>query len=285
MQPTVKLTLHNFVNSSDFIKIANKLNHIVDTKRVYKLVDINDDDMKFYSLTDAKHTVMSKPRNKVFVYNGSTINCMTPKAKRYLIDTKVFYIINVEGDNNDSMVISGEGFVAPDNDPVDAKDIEAKYDTYFKKNAGQYNYVSLENIIPINGKFNDAHHLDNVGYNLLVGTYNTHGYHNVMRKYWGVDADPGFHCHYDFAKKAISFDFNALDGVNNDDQIMLDYLKLFNGTDIQISALDDFIRGTGLNTVDYPRIIDLMDELNTQTGIDFAIRIEKINEQTTWALT
>lgn len=267
MQPTVKLALHDFANSNDFIKIANKLNHIVDTKRVYKLVDINDDDIKFYSLTDAKHTVMSKPRTKVFVYNGSTIDCMTPKAKRYLIDTKVFYVINVEGDDNDSMVISGEGFVAPDNDPVDAKDIETKYDTYFKKNTGHYNYVSLENIIPINGKFNDAHHLGNVGYNLLVGSYDTKGYNTVMRKCWGVEADPGFHCHYDFANKTISFDFEPSDFEN-----VRTYLMQFNGIDVQISGLKDFVWAIGLEK-DYPKIMDLMDELHAQTGIDFAIKL------------
>lgn len=285
MKPTVRLTLHNFANSNDFLKIANKLNHIVDTKRVYKLVDINDDEMQFYSLTDAKHTVLSKPANKVFVYNGSTIKCMTPKAKRYLIDTKIFYVINVEGDENDSMVISGEGFVAPDNDPIDAKAIEAKYDKYFERIKGQYNYVSLENIFPINGKFNDAHHLDNVGYNLLVGAYDTKGYNTVMCNYWGVGFDIGFNCHYDFAKRTISFAFNAMEGKNRDEGIMLNYIKSFNGTDVPISALADFIRDSDLNTFDYPRILDVMDELNVQTGVDFAVRIEKIDEQTTWTLT
>lgn len=267
MQPTVKLTLHNFVNSSDFIKIANKLNHIVDTKRVYKLVDITKNGFKFYSLTDPNHTILTKPVNKVFIYDDSRVHCLRPLDQAYLTDNEIFYRVNVEDDNSDSLVISGKHFAVPESEPRNPKDIEFKYDMYFARNNGQYNYVSLENIIPVHGHFYDAHKLDIVGFNLKYHSQEDGSYQNVMRESWSVKSDPRFMCHYNFANKTISFDFDPIDAEN-----VRTYLMQFDGIDVQISGLKDFVWVIGFEK-DYPKIMNVMEELHKQTNVDFAIKL------------
>lgn len=267
MYQSVKLTLHNFANSNDFIKIANKLNHIVDTKRVYKLVDINDDDMKFYSLTDPNHTILTKPVNKVFIYDGSSVHCLRPLDQAYLTNNEIFYRVNVEDDNSDSLVISGKHFAVPENEPHNPKDVEDKYIKYFERNEGQYNYVSLENILPIHGHFFDAHKLDMVGFNLKYHSQEYGSYQSVMRESWSVKSDPCFMCHYNFANKTISFDFEPSDFEN-----VKTYLMQFNGLDVQISGLKDFVRAIGLEK-NYPKIMNVMETLSKQTNVDFAIKL------------
>lgn len=267
MQPTVKLTLHNFVNSSDFIKIANKLNHIVDTKRVYKLVDITKNGFKFYSLTDPNHTILTKPVNKVFIYDDSRVHCLRPLDQAYLTNNEIFYRVNVEDDNSDSLVISGKHFAVPESEPRNPKDIEFKYDMYFARNNGQYNYVSLENIIPVHGHFYDAHKLDIVGFNLKYHSQEDGSYQNIMRESWSVKSDPRFMCHYNFANKTISFDFDPIDAEN-----VRTYLMQFDGIDVQISGLKDFVWAIGFEK-DYPKIMNVMEELHKQTNVDFAIKL------------
>lgn len=272
MKPAVKLTIHNFANTSDFIKIANTLNNIVDTNRVYKLDDINEDELKFYSLTDKNHTVLTQPMDKVFVYDNSRVHPIEPLNKAHLIDNKVFYRVNVEGDVSDALVVSGNHFEAPENDPRDPKAIEDKYNEYFEKNDSQYNYVSFENIIPFHGRFFDAHKLDDLGFNLKYHSKEDFGYHIKMSELWGVEEDPGFNCKYDFINKTISFDFDPADGVKHNAENVKTYLLQFNGIDVQISGLNDFVWGAGFEE-DYPKIMDVMEELSRQTDVDFAIRL------------
>lgn len=267
MYQSVKLTLHNFANSKDFIKIANKLNNIVDTNRVYKLDDIDEDELKFYSLTDKSHTILTQPMNKIFVYDNSSVHLIEPLDKANLIDDKVFYRVNVEDDDSDALVISGKHFEAPENEPRNPQDVEDKYAKYFERNDGQYNYVSLENIVPIHGNFFDAHKLDTVGFNLKYHSQEECSYQSMVNEVWGVTSDPCFRCHYDFANKTISFDFEPSDFEN-----VRTYLMQFNGLDVEISGLNDFVWAIRFED-DYPKIMDLMAELHGQTGVDFAIKL------------
>lgn len=267
MYKSVKLTIHNFANTSDFIKIANTLNNIVDTNRVYKLDDINEDELKFYSLTDKSHNILTQPMDKVFVYDDSRVHSIESLDKVHLIDNKIFYRVNVEDDASDALVISGNHFAVPEHEPRNPKDVENKYATYFERNDGQYNYVSLENILPIHGNFFDAHKLDTVGFNLKYHSQEECSYQSVMNEVWGATSDPRFRCHYDFINKNISFDFEP-----SDFEHVSTYLIQFNGTAVEISGLNDFVWAIGYEE-DYPKIMDLMDELHDQTGVDFAIRL------------
>lgn len=45
---TTRMILSNFDNTSDYLKVANVLNNIVDTQRIFRIDSINTTEARFY---------------------------------------------------------------------------------------------------------------------------------------------------------------------------------------------------------------------------------------------
>lgn len=273
-----RITLEKFKNDSDFLKVANVLNHIVDTKRLFGIISIDAYKSKFYSLTDEGQTIITKPTKDVLIYEKHKAKPLSEKHIKQLNQksTVVYQLHISNGKHQNKFVIADENFIPLDDEPENRDAISIKYAQAFVQHQNKYNYVSLENVVPINDKFVDLLNTNDDDLLFPISKYSQNSIPNVKTNLWGVRQDPKFDCNYDITKKSISFDFNASDGEYRSFTIMDNFLKYYEDTEIRMSTIDDFTSKAMQNVEEFPQIIQCMYHLYLKTNVDFTIKLTNI---------
>lgn len=272
---TTRIILSNFDNTSDYLKVANVLNNIVDTKRIFRIDAVNTTETRLYSLTDIDHKILVKPTDDVMIYDRYQIKPLSNENIQKLNkDKTIVYHLNVENEKyKDKFIIADEKFVPNDDEPEDRNAIVAKYLKYFTEQKNQYNYVSLENVVPLTDKFVDLNDKSDADLLFPISRYEPNSVPSVKTNLWGIKQDPNFDCKYNFARKHISFDFNASDGQYRDDKIMDDFLDYYDSVGVSMSNIDDFASKAVLNIEAFPQIMQCMYKLYMKTNVDFTVKL------------
>lgn len=272
---TTRMILSNFKTPSDYLKVANVLNNIVDTKRIFRIDSINATETRFHSLTDPEQKILTKPTENVMIYDRYQVKPLSDENIQKLNQDKtVVYRLNVETEKyKDKFIIADEKFIPNDDEPEDRNAIATKYLKYFIEQKNQYNYVSLENVVPITDKFIDLNDKSEADLLFPISRYEPNSVPSVKTNLWGIKQDPNFDCKYNFARKRISFDFNASDGQYRDDKIMDDFLDYYDGVGVSMSNIDDFASKAVLNIDAFPQIMQCMYKLYMKTNVDFTVKL------------
>lgn len=272
---TTRIILSNFDNASDYLKVANVLNNIVDTKRIFRIDAVNTTETRLYSLTDIDHKILVKPTDDVMIYDRYQIKPLSNENIQKLNkDKTIVYHLNVENEKyKDKFIIADEKFVPNDDEPEDRNAIATKYLKYFTEQKNQYNYVSLENVVPLTDKFIDLNDKSDADLLFPISRYEPNSVPGVKTELWGIKQDPNFDCKYNFARKRISFDFNASDGQYRDNKIMDDFLDYYDSVGVRMSNIDDFASKAVLNIEAFPQIMQCMYELYMKTNVDFTVKL------------
>lgn len=272
---TTRIILSEFDNASDYLKVANVLNNIVDTKRIFRIDTINATETRLYSLTDIDHKILVKPTNDVMIYDRYQIKPLSDEHIQKLNkDKTIVYHLNIENEKyKNKFIIADDEFIPNDDEPEDRNAIATKYLKYFTEQKNQYNYVSLENVVPLTDKFIDLNDKSDADLVFPISRYKPNSVPSVKTNLWGIKQDPNFNCKYSFANKIISFDFNASDGQYQDDKIMDDFLDYYDNVGVRMSNIDDFASKAVLNIEAFPQIMQCMYKLYMKTNVDFTVKL------------
>lgn len=280
---TTRMILSNFDNTGDYLKVANVLNNIVDTQRIFRIDSINTTEARFYSLTDPDHKIITKPTDEMMIYDRYRVKPLSDEHIQKLNNDKtVIYHLNVETEKfKDKFIIADETFIPNDDEPEDRNDIATKYLKYFTENKNQYNYVSLENVVPLTDKVIDLNDKSDADLLFPISRYEPDSVPSIKTNLWGIKQDPNFDCQYNLANNSISFDFNASDGQYRDDKIMDEFIDFYDNVPIRMSRLDEFIANADDYIVqaevdEFPQIIQCMYRLYLKTDVDFLIQLTSI---------
>lgn len=275
---TTRIILSKFDNTNDYLKVANVLNNIVDTKRIFRIDAVNATETRLSSLTDIDHKILVKPTDNVMIYDRFRVKPLSDEHIQKLNkDKTIVYHLNVESEKyKDKFIIADEKFIPNDDEPEDRNAIATKYLKYFTEQKNQYNYVSLENVVPLTDKFIDL--IDKSDADLLfpISRHEPNSVPGVKTDLWGIKQDPNFDCKYSFANKTISFDFNASDGRYRDDKIMDDFLDYYDSVGITMSNIDEFASKAVFNVDAFPQIMQCMYKLYMKTNVDFTVKLTAI---------
>lgn len=262
---TIKLS--NFSSTKQFFDVANKLNHVVDRRRVFRITDISDTEMTYYSLEDPKKKVSTVNLDRVLVAFFDQLVDFED-APRQPEAGDVFYLARITGLNENQFVISLRNPDFWDNDPKSQDDIIKFYKIELDLADGKYSYVSLANIIPLQNRqecnFADYRHTLTDAM-ILIEDVDTNDYASkptFLRDTWGVIEDPKDQCHYDLTNQTIEFGFDSLSEENN-------FRKYLN--------YDINIKPNEKRRVFEPQLVQLMQKLSEQTNATFDIFISRVN--------
>lgn len=275
-----RIILENFSTDAEFLKVANVLNNIVDTKRLFGVVSVDASEAKFYSLTDEAQTIITKPTKDVLIYEKPHAKPLSNQHIKELNrqSTVVYQLRISNGKYKNKFVIADESFIPFDDEPENRDAISLKYAQFFEQHQNKYNYVSLENVIPLNNKCIDLAITADEDLLFPISKYSQTSIPIAKTNYWGVRQDPKFDCNYDIAKKSISFDFNASDGQYRSFTVMDNFLQYYENTEIRMSNIDDFA-SMAMQDEDievFPQIIQCMYALYLQTNVDFTVKLTNI---------
>lgn len=261
---TIKLS--NFLSTKAFFDVANKLNNVVDRRRVFRIANIKDAKMKYYSLEDPEKKISTVNLDRVLVtFFDKLVDFKDAPRQPQAGD--VFYLAHVVGLNENQFVISLKNPDFWDNDPKSQDDIIKFYQIELDSVNGKYSYVSLANIIPLQNRqtcnFADYRHTL-TDTSIFIEDVDVEDYNSkptFLRDNWGVIENPKDQCHYDLANQTIEFSFDSLSEEKN-------FQKYLN--------YDITIKHNEKRRVFEPQLIQLMQKLSEQTNATFDIFITRI---------
>lgn len=274
-----EMTLSNFNSSKYFFKVANKLNHVVDRRRVFQITDTKGDNIKCFSLEDPQKTITSIRKDKIlFKY----FNYLVPwdQSPRHFNVGDVgdtFYKINVDNVDDGFVPVAFYNPCGYEGDPQDVQGIIDAYNFYLDQCTGRYNYVSLANIIPLQTA-TDQHVLDFDGHKKgdsfliekLSSTDNKR-YEQFLKNHWGITDEPRDQCEYNLASQTITFGFDIFAlGDDPESRAMRQEFSKYVGHSIKVQPT------RGVDS-DEPKLLALMTKLSCQTGATFDITIREVN--------
>lgn len=275
-----EMTLSNFGSSKDFFKVANKLNHVVDRRRVFQITDTTGDNIKCFSLEDPQKTITSIPKNKI-LFKFKYFNYLVPweQSPRHFNANDigdVFYKINVTNVDDSFVPVAFYNPCGYEDDPQDVQDIIDTYNFYLDQCTGRYNYVSFANIKP-SQTATEQHVLDFDGYKqgdeFLIEKLSSDDdkrYENFVKEYWGANDTPRDQCEYDLPNQTITFGFDIF--YLGEDSTSHEINREFS------PYVDRHIKMSPTRGVDSnePRLLALMTKLSCQTDSTFDIIIRQV---------
>lgn len=280
-----EMTLSNFNSSKDFFDVANKLNHVVDRRRVFQITDTKGDNIKCFSLEDPEKTITSIRKDKI-LFKFKYFNYLVPwdQSPRHFNVGDVgdtFYKINVANVDDGFVPVAFYNPCGYEGDPQDVQGIIDTYNFYLDQCTGRYNYVSFANIKP-SQTATEQHVLDFDGYKQgdeflieKLSSDDDQHYEQFLKNYWGITDEPRDQCEYNLASQTITFGFDifALDN-SPESRAMRQEFSPYVDRRIKMSPT------RGVDS-DEPKLLALMTKLSCQTGATFDITIREVNP-TSW---